>query len=99
MAELARITVGPVHLLAVDADPNTLDEAPQGSLAMDTTGTGKVWQNTDGVSAWTEKGPGSIGSIGGVGVTLLVNDTTVDDAITFPASIGATILVQDTGAP
>lgn len=52
MAVLARITVGPINLLAVDADPTGADSAPQGSFALESVTPHRLWRNTDGATAW-----------------------------------------------
>ena len=53
MSILHRQTVGNVHLLEVDADPNGNATAPKGSLALDST-NGKHWLNTDGATTWSD---------------------------------------------
>ncbi len=63
MAILHRKTLGNVLLLQVDANPDTSDTAPLGTLATDST-NGKLYINTDGATAWTE-----FGVAGGGGVT------------------------------
>ncbi len=55
MTILHRITFGNILLLQVDANPDTSDTAPRGSLAADST-NGKLYINTDDSTAWTEFG-------------------------------------------
>lgn len=51
MAVIARITVGRIQILDVNADPNGTAVAPKGSLAADDTNV-RLWQNQDGGSIW-----------------------------------------------
>lgn len=51
MAVIARITVGRIQILDVDADPNGTATAPKGSIAADNVNA-RLWQNADGVSLW-----------------------------------------------
>jgi len=57
MAELHSITLGNVHLLEVNANPDASITAEKGSLALDSTNA-KLYQNTDGSTAWSELGGG-----------------------------------------
>lgn len=44
------------------ADPNTAVTAPVGSLYISSNGTGALWQNTNGATAWSQLGTGGGGS-------------------------------------
>jgi hypothetical protein len=51
MAVRARITVGRIQILDVDASPNGTVTAPRGSIAVDDT-VPQTWQNVDGAMTW-----------------------------------------------
>ncbi len=51
MAVIARITVGRIQILDVDANPNGTATAPKGSIAADNVNA-TLWQNVDGASLW-----------------------------------------------
>ena len=51
MAVIAQITVGHIHILDVNANPNGSVTAPKGSLASDET-VGILYINVDGAMAW-----------------------------------------------
>lgn len=59
MAVIARITVGRIQILDVNADPNGTAVAPKGSLAADDTNV-RLWQNQDGASLWVSLDPTEI---------------------------------------
>lgn len=59
MAVLARITIGDLQILDVDADPNGSVTASKGSIASDTTNA-KVYQNADGATLWILADPGDL---------------------------------------
>ena len=53
MAVLAKVTVGGVLILEVDASPNGSVTAPKGTLAIEKV-TPAYWINTDGATTWTQ---------------------------------------------
>ncbi len=58
------VTIGDISLYQVTGDPNGSLQATRGSVAFDDSSPPKVWQNTDGATAWTD-----ISSGGGGGST------------------------------
>lgn len=52
MAVIARITIGRIQVLDVDANPNGSVTAPKGSIASDQTNA-ILYINTDGAMAWS----------------------------------------------
>jgi hypothetical protein len=96
MAELHRSTLGNVLLLEVDADPNATEQAPRGSLALDSA-NGTVYVNTDSVTAWDAVGAaapvlapaasGVIPTIPGVDYYLADTATGLTDFLLFDPSL------------